>query len=228
MIIAIAVAIILVTYSLPALVGLLDDYGGELPANTKVLITVSDFTREYRMRILLSVLGGAAAIAALVKTAHGARMRDRVMLRVPVVGKVLMQSNLYNLTSTFNILLQAGIPSIEALELSKESLANIILRERLERVIQEARSGTRLGPAFRQHWPSPPLLSRGIMTGETSGNLSEALQGLSVYYEQEASRAVEGATELIQPAVILLVAGLVGFIATAVISGIYSALGSVE
>jgi len=72
------------------------------------------------------------------------------------------------------------------------------------------------------------LLSQAIVTGEVSGSLSDALHGLADYYEQEATKAVSAATELIQPVVIIIVALLVGFVAVAVISGIYSAIGTVR
>ena len=85
-----------------------------------------------------------------------------------------------------------------------------------------------MGQAFTDRWPSPPLLAQAINTGEASGGLGVALRGLSEYYEQESVRAIGSATELIQPVVIIMVAGLVGFVATAVMSGIYSALDSIE
>jgi type IV pilus assembly protein PilC len=228
MVVAIIVAIILVTYSLPALLGLLTEYGGTLPRNTRLLISIADFFAVYRIHVFFGVGGVVGVLLLFLKTKRGTKLRDRVMLRLPVVGKVLMQSSLFSLTSTFNAVLEAGIPTVEALRLSEEGLNNVILRERLERVIEEASKGTRLGAAFKQHWPDPPLLSQGIITGETSGNLPDALRGLSTYYEQESTRAISSATELIQPAVILLVALLVGFVATAVISGIYSTLSAIE
>ena len=226
--VALVVAVILVTYSLPALSGLLTEYGGRLPTNTRILISISDFAEAYRMYIF----GSAAVLAvsgwALVRTPFGLRAKDQMLLRIPVVCGVIMRSNLFSLTSTFGTLLETGIPSIEALKMSRDGLNNVMLREKLGRVTAEAESGTRLGAAFREHWPSPPLLSQGIATGEAAGNLNHALNGLADYYEQEAAKAVSTATELIQPAVILLVAGLVGFVGTAVISGIYSAMSSIE
>ena len=226
--VAIVVAIILVTYSLPALVGLLTEYGGQLPANTRILIGISDFAEAYRMYLFGSVAAVAVAGWLFNRTAFGVRTKDRMLLKIPVVRGVTMRSNLFSLTSTFGTLLEAGIPSIEALKLSSDGLNNVVLRERLGRVTAEAESGTRLGPAFREHWPSPPLLSQGIATGEAAGNLTHALNGMADYYEQESAKAVSTATELIQPAVILLVAGLVGFVGTAVIAGIYSAISSIE
>ena len=226
--VAIMVAIILVTYSLPALTGLLTEYGGELPTTTRILIDISDFAEANRKYIF-----GSAAVLAVSgwlfsRTTFGVRTKDRVLLKIPVISGVTVRSNLFSLTSTFGTLLEAGIPSIEALKLSSDGLNNVVLREQLGRVTTEAESGSRLGPAFREYWPSPPLLSQGIATGEAAGNLTHALSGLADYYEQEAAKAVSTATELIQPAVILLVAGLVGFVGTAVISGIYSAISSIQ
>lgn len=227
-VVAIVVGFILVTYSLPAMTKLLKEYGGELPLATKLLISVSNFAQSYRLQIAAYALGGTAVLVGYVRTRHGARVRDRVLLRVPVAGRVILHSNVFSLTSTFSTLLEAGVAPVESLQLSREGLNNVVLQERLAKVIAEVSAGTSLGTAFQLHWPSPPLLSQGVVTGELSGNLPTALQALAEFYEQETSRAVSGATELIQPAVILLVGGMVGFVAVAVIAGIYSTLGSVK
>ena len=228
LVVAIVVTFVLITYSLPALIGLLTSYGGTLPANTRLLMAIGEFVGDYRFHMLISVGATVALTYAYVRTRHGARLRDFLLLKTPVLGRVIMHGNLFNLTSTFSTLMEAGIPPIESLHLSGDSLNNVVLRERLARVTAEAEGGTRLGPAFRHHWASPPLLSQAIITGETSGNLSDTLHGLSDYYEQESTKAVSGATQFIQPAVILIVSLLVGFVATSVITGIYSALESIE
>jgi len=228
LVVAIIVAIILVTYSLPALVGLLTEYGGELPVATKMLITVSDFVQAYSLHIFAGIGGAVVLVGLAIRTSFGSRLRDHILLKTPVVREVLIRSNLFSLTSTFSRLLDAGIPTIEALELSNESLNNVVLKDQLTKVMEEATSGMRLGASFRTHWPQPPLLSQAIVTGEASGALSETLHGLADFYEQEATRAVSTATEMIQPVVIILVAVLVGFVAIAVISGIYSTIGTVR
>jgi type II secretory pathway component PulF len=141
---------------------------------------------------------------------------------------VLLRNNLFSLTSTFSSLLEAGIPPAEALELSRDSLTNVVLRERLNRVIADVREGIRLGQAFREQKIFPPLLSQGVITGEMSGAMAPTLRALADYYEQETTRAIGAATELIQPVVMLLVAGFVGFVAAAMISGIYTTIGSIK
>ena len=228
LIMAVVVAVILVTFSLPALVGLLEEFGGELPLVTKLLIAIADFITAYRTNILVVIVGVVGVSWVWFRTRRGARMRDMALLRVPVVSGVLVQSNLFTFTSVFATLLEAGIPSVEALQLSSDSVTNQVLRERLESIITDVTAGGRLGVAFREHWPKPPLLSQAIVTGEASGGLAVSLHGLADYYEQESGKTINSALELIQPVVIILVAGLVGFVATAVMSGIYSALDSIE
>ncbi len=226
--VAIVAGFVLVTYSLPRLIGLLTEFGGKLPLTTQLLINITDFLESYQRLISLSAVGAAALVTTYVRTRHGARVRDRVLLRLPLVGRVILYSNLFSLTSTLTTVLEAGIAPLEALQLSREALSNVVLQERLDKVIAEASAGTSLGQAFQQHWPSPPLLSQGILTGEVSGNLPGALRALASYYEQETTRSISGVTEMIQPTVILAVGGMVGFVAVAVISGIYSTIGSIK
>ena len=228
LIVAIGVAIILVTFSLPALIGLLEDFGGEMPMITQILINMSDFTKTSRTQLFVGLVVIAGAGVVFFKTSLGARFRDRVLMKVPMVGSVLVQSNLFNFTSIFSTLLQAGIPTVESLRLASQSVSNYVLKQRLDRILTDVTEGGRLGVAFQEHWPNPPILSQAIVTGEASGSLGQSLRGLADYYEQESVKAIAGATELIQPAVIIIVAGLVGFVATAVMSGIYSALSSIE
>ena len=228
LVMSVVVAGILITFSLPALINLLEEFGGELPFVTKLLISIADFITNYRTHMFVSFLGVAAVSLVFFKTHRGARVRDGALLRVPVVNGVLVQSNLFTFTSVFATLLEAGIPSVEALQLSSESLSNLVLRDRLALIISDVTAGGRLGPAFKEHWPKPPMLSQAIVTGEAAGGLVGSLHGLADYYEQESAKTISSALELIQPIVIILVAGLVGFVATAVMSGIYSALDSID
>ncbi len=228
MVVAIMVAIILLVYALPAIIDLLAEFGGDLPLSTRLLVELSDFVQAYKAIIFIMLPSLIVGSWLISRAQGGRRLLDRLSLKLPVVVGVLMQSNIFSLTSTFGTLLRSGIPSMESLKLVRDSLGNVILRERLDVIIDDVEGGARLGSAFREHWPKPPLLSQGMITGEATGDLPEALHNLAEYYEQEATRTVSSATELIQPFVILLVAGLVGFVATAVVSGVYSALDSIE
>ena len=228
MLVAVVAAYILITFSLPSLTSLLKEFGGELPIATKILITVSDALELYALFFIVPVVALAVLASVLMRTPTGLRLRDHVLLTVPVVGKILLASNMLFLTTTLSTLLRGGVPPIEAMNLAEQGLSNTVMRDRLKRVTQKASEGTKLGEAFGEDSGFPPILAQAVITGEMRGSLVDTLSGLSDFYEDVTDRTVSGATELIQPAIIILVAGMVGFVAIAVISGIYSTLGSVS
>lgn len=228
LIVAFVAAVILIKFSLPSLIGLLRDFGGELPPITRMLITVSDAVEAYAL-IGLLVIGLTIAVVLIgSRTRTGRIIQDTALLKIPVIGGILMGSNMFLLTSNLVTMLDAGVAPIEALRLSGEGLNNVLLHEKLDMVIDEATQGFKLGEAFSKQSVFPPLLSQAIVIGETRGTLTDTLRGLSEYYEQQTERLVSGALELIQPAIIIFVAGIVGFVAVGVISGIYSTIGAVQ
>ena len=228
LLVAVVAAIVLVTYSLPSLSGLLSEVGSNQPTSTRVLISVSDFFGEYGASILIGLAVLAVLVFVALRTEIGRAATDTVLLRVPVIGRVIVANNMFSLTSILSTLLKSGMSPVEALKLTQRGMANAYYRRRLGRVIDRATEGTKLGEAFEEEGGFPPIVSQAIVTGETRGSLDDTMSGLSEYYEDVTKRAAGGITELIQPAIILFVAGMVGFVAVAIISGIYSALGAVR
>ena len=228
LLVAVVAAIVLVTYSLPSLSGLLSEVGSDQPTTTRVLISVSNFFGEYGASILIGLAVLAVLIFAALRTEIGRAATDTVLLRVPVIGRVIVANNMFSLTSILSTLLRSGMSPVEALKLTQRGMANAYYRRRLGRVIDRATEGTKLGDAFEEERGFPAIVSQAIVTGETRGSLDDTMSGLSEYYEDVTKRAAGGITELIQPAIILFVAGMVGFVAVAIISGIYSALGAVR
>ena len=228
LVLAAVAALILLKYSLPSLIGLLDEFGGELPFATRLLITISDFMEAYVLSLLFAI-GATVALAVIyMRTPTGTKARDGLLLRLPMVGNILMTSNMFLLTSTFVTMLEAGIAPIEALRLTSQGMVNVVLREKLELATEMAAGGAKLAESFGQQKIFPSLLPQALAIGEMRGTQVDTLHGLSSYFEQQSEKAIGLAMEMIQPLVITLVAALVGFVAVAVISGIYSTLNSIE
>lgn len=227
LVVAVVAAVILIKFSLPALVGILDEFGGELPFATRLLISISDAVQAYTLLLIVIFVGGVTGVIVGFRTKLGIVLKDTIMLRLPMVKGIIMGSNIFYLASTLSTLMKNGVPPLDAMRLAGDGMNNVILRRRLERVVKSASEGVRLGQAFTDSKGFPNLVSQAVTTGELRGNVADTLEGLAEYYEETTDRSVSGATEFIQPAVILFVAGIVGFIAIAIISGIYSSIGSV-
>ncbi len=228
LVVAIAAAIVLVTFSLPSLTRLLKDSNEVLPYTTRALIAVSDFLQANMAAVALPVVGTFLLGIVLMRTPWGSRQWDRILLRIPVAGSIAVGGNMFFLATTLVTLLRAGVSPIESLRLAQEGMSNAVLRESLAAVTRDASEGVRLAEAFARQPAFPPIISQAISTGEMRGNLSDTLAGIAEYYRDRTDRALSGATELIQPAIILLVAGLVGFVAVAVVTGIYSTIGAIN
>ncbi len=226
--VALVAATVLLTFSLPTLTDLLREFGGELPVATRLMIAGSDGLQEYALRggIVLAALVAAGLIAQ--QTHAGKRVRDGLLLRLPVAGKILTASSMFTFSTNMSTLLRAGVSPIEALKLAQEGMGNTVIRDRIGRSTIMAMEGMRLGEAFSEKNGFPALLEQAIVMGEMRGSLVDTLNGLAEYYEDVTEIAVGSAMELIQPAIILMVAGFVGFVAVAVISGIYTTLGTVH
>jgi type IV pilus assembly protein PilC len=218
---------VLVTYSLPALVNLIGGFGGELPLSTRVLIQGAELLRAYGAYGIGFALALGAGGVALRRTARGARVWDRALLRVPIVGRVVLLANIFTLMSTLGTLLRSGVPTVESLRLVGREASHAVVRESVGRVVAEVSAGRPLSDAFTGAAPFPPLVAQAIRSGESSGTLPQAVEGQAEYYERELDRAVAQAVEMIQPVMTLFLAGFIGFVGVAVLSGVYSTLGSI-
>ena len=219
---------ILVTYSLPALQDLLDQFGGTVPITTKILIYSSGILSSYSYIFIGMILIFISLFLLSTKIQLGKIIIDKFLLSTPVVSKIIVSSNMFFITNTLSTLIKAGVPVIEAMKLSEYVLTNSQIRKWLTSVTEKTSQGEKLGEAFKSIQGFPSIISDAISISELQGELTETLDGLSAYYEDLTETAVSNTTELIQPIVILGVASVIGFIAVAVIQGIYSTLGAVN
>ena len=134
----------------------------------------------------IAVLGGAMLLLYM-RTERGALARDKLLLKVPIVGSVLLQSNMFGLTSTFTALIDAGVPTVEALRLSVDGVGNRVLQGAVGDVTRLASEGGGLGQAFQQHGAFPPLLAQGHSPRGEDGRTTYlgSFMALAEYYEQE-------------------------------------------
>ena len=129
----------------------MSEVGGKLPTSTRVLIDVSNFFGEYGPPILIGLAVTAVLLFVALRTELGRAATDTVLLRVPIIGKVIVANNMFALTSILSTLLKAGMSPVEGLKLTQRGMANAYYRRRLGRVIDRATEGTKLGrPSARK------------------------------------------------------------------------------
>lgn len=215
-IIAIAVVIFLLVSVVPTFVDMFADFGGELPAITQFVMNSSEFIQKYWWLIILiagAFVGGIIYIRSNKQTKY---YLDYFLLKVPIFGKMLQKSVLAQMTRTLSSLFTSSVPILQAMSI----VENVVGNEVVSRVIKESRDylerGESLTIPMKKHWAFPPLITQMIAIGEETGSLDAMLGKAAEFYEQEVENSTNAIKSLIEPLMIVLLAGLVGTIVLAI------------
>ncbi len=227
-ILAIGVAFLMITFTLPGIMGLFTEFDVELPITTRILIAITNFATAYRSYMLVGGVSAVVLVSLYTRTPFGRRQRDLLLLKIPLIGSINIQSNIARICHTMSILLKAGLPMAEIMNLIVQTMENVILRDALDRVRTEMLQGHGLSRPISQEKLFPRLLVQMVKVGEETGALDSNLETLAVFYEEEADRKIGALTGMMEPALMLVVGGMVGFLAVSVILPMYSLMGSLR
>jgi type IV pilus assembly protein PilC len=224
----IVIGILMMIYVVPTLTSTFQDLDVQLPANTQLIINVSDFLVN---NIILTIIGIAAAVFCGIWAARnptGRAMIGAAALRLPVIKQIVFKMNAARTARTLGSLITSGVEIMKALEITEDVLQN----PRYKAVIAEARENVRVGGAladvFRKHQDIyPTLVGEMMAVGEETGKLSEMLARLADFYEEEVSAATKDLSTIIEPVLMIFIGVAVGFFAVSMIQPLYSSLGNV-
>ncbi|MDX8342015.1 type II secretion system F family protein [Rossellomorea sp. YZS02] len=227
-VIAIGVVIFLLAAVVPTFVNMLTDFGGELPAITKFVIASSEFTQKFWYIIILFFVLIAVVLAFLRKDKKTKYYLDYAVLRIPIFGKMMQKAVLARMTRTLSSLFSSSVPILQALAIVEKVVEN----EVVARVIGESRrsleKGTSLTEPMKRHWAFPPLVTQMIAIGEETGSLDSMLAKVADFYEKEVESATDRLKSLIEPLMIVVLAGLVGTIVTSILVPMFEIFNSVQ
>ena len=216
-IVAIVVVIFLLTYVVPQIVSVFANTKQKLPLLTVIMLALSDFVRSYGWLVAIAGLGGFIAWRIALRNPP-MRMRWHAwLLTAPLYGKFERSLNTSRFASTLAITTGAGVPILQALETSRETLSNVALQEQVEDVAGRVREGASLARALAQHKHFPPMLVHMIRVGESTGELPAMLARAASEQEQALERRAMVLASLLEPVLILGMGVMVLFIVLAVL-----------
>jgi len=210
---ALAIVIGLVTFILPRFFDVFRDLNiKEFPVMTQMLMDFSNFlTSRWYVMIAIVVLV-VMAFRMFVRTRIGRRLYDRLKLRLPVFGPLNHKIALARFSRTLSTLLSSGVPILQALETVAGTVANEIIAEAVMEARARIREGDRIGPPLEKSGMFPPMVVHMISIGEESGALDQMLSKVADFYESEVESTLQSLTSAIEPVLIVLLGGMVGFI----------------
>lgn len=223
-----AVVILLVTFVMPRMASMLASFGTTLPLPTRILLGLSDFFAAYKLFLLAGVVVIVVFLLVALRNPAGRRVKERILLKLPVIGAPAYMTELARITRTMAMMIKAGLPLQEVVEILPRTCTNSLFREALEQV----RTGLLLGQGLSYPMAAqpifPPLMIQMVRIGEDTNNLDSSLKTLADFYETSAQDLVQAMVALITPLSTVVLACLVGFVALAVIMPMYSVAGTME
>ncbi len=224
-IVAILVIGILVTFVLPTFTSLYTAFEAELPLATRMLISMTDWLGKYGVYLFLLIAVAAGLGYVYVKTPAGKYQWDSLTFRLPVLGRINLLTHLSRCCRTMSLLYRVGLPLPEILNLTIHGNKNKAMVEALTGVHNDLIRGEGLSKPMSKNALFLPLMVQMVGVGEETGNLDNTLATVAESYEVEAGDRTSTAVGLIQPAMLIIIAVFVGFIAISLVSAMYSIYG---
>jgi type IV pilus assembly protein PilC len=227
-VVAFVVVTILVTFVLPNFVSLYSAFGAELPLATRMMIGLSDWLIAYGLYMLLGILVFAGVGYAYIRTPAGKYQWDSLLLRLPVIGRINILTELARCCRTMALLFRVGLPLPEIMALAIRGSSNKVMVKALTGAQEELIRGEGLSKPMGKRSLFLPLMVQMVGVGEETGNLDNTLTTVAQSYEVEADDKTSAAVGLIQPALVVCIAVVVGFIAVSLFSAMYAIYGQVS
>lgn len=221
-VVALGAVVLILIFVLPQFESMFEDAGSKLPTATRVIMAVSHGLRDYWWVLLLAIAVGAAAAQMLLRQSGVIALRDRLALRLPLLGGLLTRFETARFSRSLGVLLGNGVPASRALSLAGATVGNRMLTEAIETLAARFKEGEGLATSLAGAGCFPNLVIQLIEIGEETGRLEEMLQEVADIYDREVERMLERLLALLVPAITILMGVVVALIVAAVMTAMVS------
>jgi len=226
LVILVAVGVALLTWVIPQIKGIFVDTGMVLPLPTRLLIGLSDAIIHYGLIMLGGLVGALFGFKYYINTEQGRFLWDSFKLKIPVLGKLFQKVYMDRFTGTLGTLLAAGLPILEAIEITGEAIGNKKYQSFLMNAREVVKDGTPLSVPVKESKLFPRMVSQMLVVGEETGKTDESLDELEKFYHREVEIIVKSISSLIEPVLILIIGLAVSALIASIIWPIYNLTNS--
>ncbi len=219
----VVIGILLSIFVLPSLTSIFTEQNVSLPFTTQIVVAFASFMSGHSVVVIGGLIGFVVLLIAVYRTYAGKKAFDFMTLHFYIVNTVIIKLNLARFSRILSSLLKSGIPIIQALEVAGESLDNTLYKELVSAAAADVKIGKPLAESLgKDQTLFPVLVVQMIQVGEESGSVQEILEQLASHYETEVDDTLKNLSSIIEPLLLLFIGGVVGFLAMALITPIYS------
>ena len=202
--------IFMLMFVIPVFAKMFSDFGGTLPAPTRIVMGISDFIRAYWWAIAGGSFGANILYKRYRATDSGRLVTDRLSMKIPILGDVILKSAVARFTRTLGTLIGSGVPILQGLEITSHTAGNRVIQKAIQATAISISQGDTIAAPLKESGVFPAMVVQMISIGETTGALDEMLSKIADFYDDEVDAAVDALTAAIEPIMIVVMGGMVG------------------
>ena len=208
--VALGSTVFMLLFVIPVFAKMFSDFGGVLPAPTRIVMGLSDFLRQYWWAMLAAVFGTMFAYKQGRKNYKISFKMDQGLLWMPVVGNVLRKGSVARFTRTLGTLVSSGVPILQGLDITARTAGNLVIEKAVNETRESIAQGDTISEPLKRSGVFPPMVVQMIAVGEQTGAIDEMLNKIADFYDDEVDTAVEQLTAVIEPILIVFMGFVVG------------------
>lgn len=222
------VGFFMMTYIVPTLSKTFKEIGVELPKSTQLIIGLSDFLQNQTLAFFGTLLVLVTIFILFFKSSVGKKILDNILVKAPLFGELTKQINSARTARTLSSLLKAGVPYLQAIQITKGVVSNHIYKAILEKAEKKIETGDKVSQVFTDNEKYyPPFVGEMVAVGEETGELNEMLLKVAEFFEEEVDQKTKNMSTIVEPLLMLIVGIVVGFFAISMISPMYSLVDNI-
>jgi len=226
---AVGVMMALVAFLVPVFEGVFKQFGGDLPAITKVSVMMSHAVTGYWWLMFLSAVAAVVGFLKWKKSSWGRPQWDRFRLRVPMkIGAIVQQVAVARWSRTLASLTAAGVPLLLALDITGKTGGNVVVEEAMDGVITSVKRGGTIAAPLAEAPIFPTMVTHMVGVGEETGALDSMLDKIAEFYEEQVEASVKALTSILEPVMIIVIGGIVGFIVISMYMPLFTVYNSIK
>ena len=206
----------------PVFADIFTEFGGDIPAPTKVLIAAGDFMIYKWWILLTAICWTIIGLKLAMRSKQVKRVFDRIILKVPLIGDLVTKVAVARFARTLGTLITSGVPILQALKITRETIGNEVIQNAVDTVHESVKEGDTIAAPLDKSKVFPPMVVNMIDVGEETGSLDAMLVKVADIYDAEVENAVDAMLSLLEPLIIIVLGGIIGFIVVALYLPIFT------
>jgi len=227
-VLTVAMIIVMSMFVLPSFASVFLAFGSDLPAISKAVMAFSDFMLDYWWLLLIIVVGIVIGFRSLLKYNESFAMwLAEFLLKIPIIGDVMRNNYIARFCNIMATLTDAGVSILKSLELSRDVISNIFMKDCLNQVIEDVKIGTPINVSMSHYDVFDSILVSMVRVGEESGMFSDSMHKMADLYQEQADESTKRLTDAMTPVMTIIVAGIVGVVAVSIVTPMFGMYGVV-